>query len=77
MVVDAIRLVKSRKLMKVSFDPGSTKILIKASAVLKIVKSVPMKSVKKINTIAGSMNTQELIRLKGLRLPQFDKKMSN
>ena len=73
MVVDTIGLVKSRKLLKVLFDPGSTKTLIKKAALPTAAIPIPMQERRKINTIAGSMCSQELIRLKGIRLPEFDK----
>ena len=73
MVVDTVGLVKSRKLLKVLFDPGSTKTLIKKSALPTAAIPIPMQERRKINTIAGSMCSQELIRLKGIRLPEFDK----
>ena len=73
MVVDTIGLVRSRTFLKVLFDPGSAKTLIKASVIPRLAKPVSMKSGKKINTIAGSMKTQELARLNSLRLLEFDK----
>ena len=73
MVVDTVGLVKSRKLLKVLFDPGSTKTLIKKSAIPAAATPIPIQEKRKINTIAGSMCSEELIRLNGLRLPEFDK----
>ena len=73
MVVDMLGLVKSRRLLKVLFDLGSTKTLIKKSAIPTAATPIPIQEKRKINTIAGSMCSQELIRLQGMRLPEFDK----
>ena len=72
-VIDTIGLVTSRKLLKVLFDPGSTKTMIKSSAVPKKAVPVSMKQGKKINTIAGQMQTSKMITLRNIKLPEFDK----
>ena len=56
MVVDTIGLLPSRKLLKVLFDPGSTRTLIKASIVPKKAKAVTLTNKKEIKAIPGSMN---------------------
>ena len=72
-VVDTVGLVKSRKLLKVLFDPGSTRTLIKKSVVPRKAVPIHLNSEKRIKTIAGSMNTSELVKLRNIRLPEFDK----
>ena len=72
-VIDTIGLVTSRKLLKVLFDPGSTKTMIKSSAVPRKAVPVSMKQGKKINTIAGQMKTSKMVKLRNIELPEFDK----
>ena len=73
MVVDTIGLKKSRSLLKVLFDPGSTKTLISKKALPRGTNLIPLKEVKKVTTLAGSMQTLQLVTLRDLRLPEFDK----
>ena len=70
-VIDTIGLVTSRKLLKVLFDPGSTKTMIKSSAVPRKAVPVSMKQGKKINTIAGQMQTSKMVKLRNIKLPEF------
>mgnify|MGYP000853753065 FL=1 len=73
MVVDTIGLKKSRSLLKVLFDPGSTKTLISKKALPRGTSLVPLKEAKKVTTLAGSMQTSQLVTLRDLRLSKFDK----
>jgi hypothetical protein len=57
MVVDTILTVKSRILLKVLFDPGSTSILISRKCLPRHCKTYPIKQEHKINTLAGSCVT--------------------
>ena len=74
MVVDTIGLKKMRSLLKVLFDPGSTKMLISKKVLPRGMNLVPLKQSKKVTTLAGSMQTSQLVTLRDLRLPEFDKK---
>ena len=72
-VVDTIGLVQSRKLLKVLFDPGSTRTLIKKSVVPEKAVPITLGREKRVKTIAGSMNTSKMTCLRDIRLPEFDK----
>jgi len=73
MVVDTMGLKKSRSLLKVLFDPGSTKSLIRRKALPRGAQLIPLASAKKVTTLAGSMQTKDMVHLRDLRLPEFDK----
>ena len=72
-VVDTIGLVRSRKLLKVLFDPGSTRTLIKKSIVPEKAVPISLGREKRVKTITGSLNTRKMTRLRDIRLPEFDK----
>ena len=73
MVVDTIGLLPSRKLLKVLFDPRSTRTLVKASIVPKKATAVELSNSKAIKTISGTMNATKVIHMRGIKLPEFDK----
>jgi len=73
MVVDTIGLKKSRALLKVLFDPGSTKTLISRKALPKGTKPMALDMIRNVSTLAGSMQTSDLVHLRDMRLPEFDK----
>ena len=71
MVVDTMELKKSRSLLKVIFDPGSTKSLISRKALPRGAQLIPLTSAKKVTTLAGPMQTSDMVNLGDLRLPEF------
>ena len=71
MVVDAIELLPPRKLMKVLFDPGSTRALIKSSIVPRKAKAVALANKKAIKTISGLMNATSMIHTRDTKLPKL------
>jgi hypothetical protein len=73
MVVDTISSVKSRTLLKVLFDPGSTATLINRTCLPRHCKADPIKQERKINTLAGSCETTSMVVMRNLRLPELDK----
>ena len=73
MVVDTIGLKKSRALLKVLLDPGSTKTLISRKALPKGTKPTALDTIRNVSTLAGSMQTSDLVHLRDMRLPEFDK----
>ena len=73
MVIDTIGTIKSRKLLKVLFDPGSTKTLISSSVIPRKAAPHTICSEKKVNTIAGTMTATKMVHLRNLKLPEFDK----
>ena len=73
MVVDTIGLKKSRVLLKVLLDPGSTKTLISRKALPRGTSPIPLQQAKMVTTLAGTMKAAEMVHLRDLRLPEFDK----
>ena len=57
MVEDTISAVRSRVLLKVLFDPGSTATLISCKCLPRHCKTCPIAQGRKINTLAGSCAT--------------------
>jgi hypothetical protein len=72
MVVDTISAVKSCTLLKVLFDPGSTATLINPKCLPKHCKANPIKQERKINTLAGSCESKNMVFMRNLRLPELD-----
>jgi hypothetical protein len=73
MVVDTISTVKSRTLLKVLFDLGSTSTPISCKCLPRHCKMCHIKQEHKINTLAGSCKTKEVVVMRNLRLPKLDK----
>ena len=72
-VINTIELKKSGILLKVLLDPGSTKTLILRKALPRNASLIPLQQVKGVSTLAGTMKAKELVHLRDLRLPKFDK----
>ena len=72
-VVDMIGLVKSRRLLKVLLDPGLPGTMIKESVIPKEARPVSLSRDKTIKTIAGQMEAKQMVHLRDVRLPEFDK----
>jgi len=70
MVVDTISAVKSRVLLKVLFDPGSTATLINLKCLPRNCKckAYPISQERRINTLAGSCETKSMVGMRNLRL---------
>ena len=77
MVLKTMGLKPSRSLLKVLFDPGSTKTLIISRALPRGVIPTPLSNTKDVNTLAGTMQTKEIVHLRCLKLPEFDKKTND
>ena len=71
--MDTIGLVRSRKLLRVLFDPGSTVTMVKKSIVPETVVPKTLSGDKTVKTIAGKMNANQMVHLHNARLPEFDK----
>jgi hypothetical protein len=70
MVVDTISSVKSRVLLKVLLDSGSTMTMINKKCLSRNCKS----NSRQINsTLAGTSTSTEGVIMRNLRLPEFDK----
>ena len=64
---------KSRKLWRVLLDSGLTVSLIKRSSLPPKVVTKSISGTKHVPTLAGKIQTQEVVTLRDLRLPKFDK----
>ena len=73
MIVNSIGLKKSRAILKVLLDPGSTKTMISRKALPREAQLIPLQQEKKVMTLAGTMRTKNLVNLRDIRLPEFDK----
>ena len=56
-----------------SFDPGSTTIVIKASTMPDKTVPVDMRQGKRNNTIAGTIDTSQMVKLRNVKLQKNDK----
>ena len=70
---DTIGLVRSRKLLRVLLDSGSSACLIKRSALPKGIIPKELATAKSFKTLAGKLQAQQMVTLRDLRLPEFDK----
>ena len=61
MVVDTISFKKSRVLLKVLLDPGSTKTLVICKASPIGTGLIPLQEVKMVKTLAGAMKAAEIV----------------
>ncbi len=73
MVVDTISAVKSRRLLKVLLDSGSTMTVINKKCIPKICQTHKISKNRMVNTLVGSYNTSEMVIMCNLRLPELDK----
>jgi len=73
MVVDTISAVKSRRLLKVLLDSGSTTTVINKKCLPKNCKTRKTSKGRMVNTLAGSYNSSEMVVMSNLRLPELDK----
>ena len=73
MVVDTISAVKSRRLLKVLLDSGSTMTLINKKCLPKNCQTCKTSHSRMVNTLAGSYNTSEMVVMRNIRLPELDK----
>jgi len=73
MVVDTIGTVKSRRLLKVLLDSGSTITLINKKCLPKACKPCPISQSMMVNTLAGSYQPSAMVKMRNIRLPELDK----
>jgi hypothetical protein len=73
MVVDTISSVKSRILLKVVLDSGSTTTMINRKCLPRNCQTCKIFKSRKIGTLAGSYTSSEMVVLRNLRLPELDK----
>ena len=72
-IVGTIGSVESKALLKALLDPGSTKTLVNKKIVPKLAQLSRLNNGLKVKTIAGTMETSKMVKLRDLRLPEFDK----
>ena len=72
-ICDTIGTLKSRKLFRILLDSGSNACLIKKSALPTGVIPRDLANSKSFNTLAGKLSTQQMVTLRDVRLPEFDK----
>ena len=73
MVTGTISLVKSRTLLKVLLDSGSTITMINKKCLPRHCKPCKITSSRQINTLAGTYTSSEVVVMRNLRLPEFNK----
>ncbi len=73
MVVDTISSVKSRNLLKVLLDSGSTTTMINRICLPRNCQTCKIYKSRKMETLAGSCTSSEMVVLRNLRLPELDK----
>jgi hypothetical protein len=70
---NTIGLLRSRKLLRVLLDSGSNACLIKRSALPKGIIPKDLTDKKSFTTLAGTLSAKQMVTLRDLRLPEFDK----
>ena len=73
MICDTIGLKTSRKMLRVLLDSGSMKTLIHKDVVPEGAAVAQLSKSKKCNTLSGSFQVKEMVRLRDMRLPELDK----
>ncbi len=73
MVVDTISSVKSRILLKVLLDSGSTTTMINRKCLPRCCQMCKISKCRKIGTLAGFYTSSEMVVLRNLKLPELDK----
>ncbi len=73
LVVDTISSVRSRILMKMLLDSGSTTTLIDKRCLPIHCKWWEISSSRQVNTLAGTYTSTEVVIMRNLRLPEFHK----
>ena len=76
MAAMTIGALPSRKVLRVLCDSGSTKMLIKRSVLPKQHAQPKKTKTKRFNTLAGNMNTSEVVTMRDVRLLEFNKNRS-
>jgi len=73
MVVDTIGTIKSRRLLKVLLDSGSTATLINKRCLPRKCQPYKTSQVRMVNTVAGSYQSTAVVVMRNLRLPELNK----
>ena len=73
MVADTIGTVKSRRLLKVLLDSGSTTTLINKRCLPRKCQPSKTSQSRMVNTLAGNYQSSAMVVMRNLRLPELDK----
>jgi hypothetical protein len=73
MVVDTISSVRSRRILKILLDSGSTATLVNKKCLPKKCKPCQISQSRMVNTLAGSYQLSATVVMRNLRLPVLDK----
>jgi hypothetical protein len=73
MVVDTIGAVRSRRLLKILLESGSTATLINKKCLPRKCQPCPISQSRMVNTLAGSYQSSAMVVMRNLRLPELDK----
>ncbi len=72
-IVDTISSVRSRTLLKVLSDPGSTSTLISQKCLPRHCKPCAITNEHKIHTLTGTCSTKQMVVMRKVILPELDK----
>jgi hypothetical protein len=73
MVADTIGTIKSRRLLKVLLDSGSTTTLINKQCLPRKCQPCKTSQSRMVNTLAGNYQSSAMVVMRNLRLPELDK----
>ncbi len=73
MVVDTISSVRSRRLLKILLDSGSTTTLVNKKYLPKKCRPCQISQSRMVNTLTGSYLLSATVIMRNLRLPELDK----
>jgi hypothetical protein len=73
MVVDTISSVRSRRLLKILLDSGSTTTLVNKKCLPKKCRPCQISQSRMVNTLVGSYQSSAMVVMRSLRLPELDK----
>ena len=73
LICDTIGVKKSRRLLRVLFDSGSMKTLIHRDVLPEGASTKRLGSNRGVSTLAGKFHPKEMVYMRDIRLPEFDK----
>jgi hypothetical protein len=73
LTANTIGTLRSRRIFRVLFDSGSNISLMKRSCLPKNCQTKPLESSRKVSTLAGKLQVKEVVTMRDIRLPEFDK----
>jgi hypothetical protein len=73
LTANTIGLARSRRLFRVLLDSGSTVCMIKRSCLPKQAVLTELAETKSVRTLAGKLKSQQVVTMRDIRLPEFDK----